>query len=244
MRLADVLPVLVQGSRLWVAGAVTVVFALLARLLRGVTTPGAITGAAVCFVLYTGAGRGAFAALVAVFVLTWLTTRLGYRRKQKLRTAQSPEGRSASQVLANLSVAATCAGASLLGAKPILVLAACAALSEAAADTVSSEFGQARSEKARLITNWAEVPAGTNGGVSWEGTLAGLVAAAVVSVVGSIAGLLPPRWLGVSIASAFAGMIADSFLGAALERRGFLNNNWVNFFGTMVAAAIATLLVR
>ena len=39
--------------------------------------------------------------------------------------------------------------------------------------------------------------------------------------------------------AAVAGMIADSFLGAWLERRKMLNNDLVNFLGTMVAAGIA-----
>lgn len=154
------------------------------------------------------------------------------------------DGRTALQVLANLAVAATSAGLSALASeKTILLLAASAALSEAAADTVSSEVGQARSEKARLITNWKEVAAGTDGGVSWPGTLAGLAAAAVVSLVCVSAGLIPVRWLGISIMAAVAGMIADSFLGALLEQRKLLNNDAVNFLGTLVAAGTACFLV-
>jgi uncharacterized membrane protein len=37
-------------------------------------------------------------------------------------------------------------------------------------------------------------------------------------------------------------MIADSFLGAILERRRVLNNDWVNFLGTLTAAGLALLL--
>jgi uncharacterized membrane protein len=42
--------------------------------------------------------------------------------------------------------------------------------------------------------------------------------------------------------AALFGMIADSYLGATFERRKLLNNNGVNFLGTLVAAAGALLL--
>src|SRR6202035_6057183 len=85
---------------------ISVVFAALARWVPGVTVGGAIAGAGICCLLYLGAGLGAFLALVSVFALTWLGTRLGYRRKEKLGTAERRDGRTALQVLANLVVAA------------------------------------------------------------------------------------------------------------------------------------------
>jgi uncharacterized protein (TIGR00297 family) len=243
-RTVETLAGLAPARPLWTALIVTVVFTTLARWVRGVSFSGAIAGAAVCFLLYVGAGLGAFVALVSVFALTWISTRFGYRRKENLGTAEKLDGRTASQVLANLAVAASCAGISgLTAGKAVLLLAASAALSEAAADTVSSEVGQARSAKARLITTWAEVAAGTDGGVSWAGTLAGVAAAFVVSLVSVSTGLLPLKWLGISITAAVAGMIADSLLGASLERRKLLNNDAVNFLGTLVAAGTAFFLV-
>jgi len=221
---------------------VTVVFASLARWVRGVSFGGTIAGAVVCFLLYVGAGFGAFVALVSVFALTWICTRFGYRRKEKLGTAEKRDGRTALQVLANLAVAAGCAGLLALTGKTVFLLALSAALAEAAADTVSSELGQARSAHARLITTWEEVPAGTDGGVSWAGTLAGIAAAAAVSLVCVLTRLLPFRWMAISIIAAVAGMLADSFLGALLERRKVLTNDAVNFLGTLIAAATASLL--
>jgi uncharacterized protein (TIGR00297 family) len=244
VRSAEALAELGPLRPLSTAVIVTVVFAALARWVRGVSFGGAIAGAAVCFLLYLGAGFGAFAALVAVFALTWISTRFGYRRKEKLGTAEKLDGRTALQVLANLAVAACCAGLSALtGRKAVFLVALSAALSEAAADTVSSELGQARSAKARLITTWEEVSAGTDGGVSWAGTVAGIAAAAVVSLVCVVTGLVPLRWLGIAIIAAVAGMIADSLLGALLERRKLLNNDAVNFLGTLVAAGVASLLI-
>jgi uncharacterized protein (TIGR00297 family) len=218
----------------------TLAFTLLARGMRGVTNSGALAGAVICIVLYLCGGPGAFAALISVFALAWITTRLGYQRKQKLGIAERREGRKASQVLANLGVAAACAAFSVTRhSRGLFLLAAAAALSEAAADTVSSEMGQAFGEKARLVTTWSIVPPGTDGAVSLVGTLAGAVAAGIVSSVCFVGGLLPRQWLAISAGAAILGMVADSFLGAWLERRHLINNDSVNFLSTLVAALAA-----
>lgn len=232
----------IEARRLGLALLVTLVFTAVARWLRGVSFSGSIAGAVICFVLFSIAGVGAFAALVSVFVLTWLATRFGYQRKQQLGTAENRRGRTASQVLANLATATVFAALSPLSPNGAFLLASVAALSEAAADTVSSEFGQALSDTARLITTWEVVPAGTNGGVSLIGTLSGVVAAAIVSGVSHLTGLVSLKAAGYSVAAGAAGMIADSYLGATLERRKLLDNNWVNFLGTLIAAGVALLL--
>ena len=231
-----------------IAGLLTLLFTALACWVRGVTNAGAMAGAVCCFILYAGGGPSAFAALITVFALAWFTTRIGYQRKQKLGIAERREGRNAFQVLANLGVATICAAIFALDpsqfarSKIVFLLAMSAALSEAAADTVSSEVGQALGENTRLITNWKSVPPGTNGAVSLTGTLAGVAAAAIVSSVCLLSGLVPVRWLGVSVGAALLGMVVDSFLGATLERRGLLNNDSVNFLSTLVSAAASSWL--
>jgi uncharacterized protein (TIGR00297 family) len=240
------IPAFYAGFRLfsgpWAATVVTLTFAILGRLVHGVTVSGAFAGAVVCFAIYVGVGPGAFLTVVFVFAITWLATRLGYRRKLKLGTAEKKDGRRASQVLANLAVAGACAAAYGYLQKEILLLGLAAALAEAAADTVSSELGQLSLHQARLITNWREVPAGTDGGVSWAGSLAGLAAATAVSLVCSFAGVIPGKLVPPAILAGAVGMIADSYMGAVLERRRMLNNDAVNFLGTITAAAVAFLL--
>jgi uncharacterized protein (TIGR00297 family) len=230
-----------QRHRLWSGALAGTLFAVLARGLRGVTTAGAAAGAVISFVLFWGAGWGALAALVTVFSLTSLATRIGYRRKQFLGTAEKREGRRSSQVVANLAVATICAGGRLLIPSSVLLVAAAAALAEAAADTVSSELGQASRSTPRLITTWERVATGTDGAITMAGTLAGLLAAAIVSLISAATGFLPARWIFVSICAAVAGMFADSLLGASFERRHRLNNDSVNFLGTLIAAAMAAL---
>lgn len=223
----------------------TLAFGILARTLRAVDLSGAVAGVIITWLLFITAGPGAFAAVAAVFVLAFLTTRLGYRQKQFLGTAERRGGRTASQVLANLGTAAACGVASILAHRPELwLLALSAALAEAAADTVSSEYGQARGHTAYLITTWEVVPAGTDGGISLPGTLAGVAAALLLALVCAAAGLVPRHLIPLTTAAGVLGMFADSYLGAWLERRRRLNNDQVNFLSTMVGALAALLLLR
>jgi uncharacterized protein (TIGR00297 family) len=231
--------------RFWPALGVTLSFGVLAKLLRAVDMPGAVAGVILTWVLFVTAGPGAFAGVAAVFVLAFLTTRLGYRRKQFLGTAERRGGRTGSQVLANLGAAAACGVGSILTGRPELwLLGLSAALAEAAADTVSSEYGQASLNRAYLITTWEVVPAGTDGGISWPGTLAGIAAAILLALICAASGLVPRRWIAAVLAAGILGMFADSYLGAWLERRKRLNNDQVNFLSTIIAALLAALLVR
>jgi uncharacterized protein (TIGR00297 family) len=223
--------------------ALTLVFAALAKIVRGVTAGGAVAGASVCFALLWVADLAGFAALLTVFVLTWVATRFAYKHKQRLGTAEARIGRNALQVMANLGTSAGCAVlyATLWPDRRLLVAMA-AALAEAAADTVSSEMGQAVGGTPRLITSWQKVEPGTDGAITLAGTMDGVTAAIVVALVFALARIFLWRSFVVCAGAALAGMIFDSFVGATLERKQWLGNNAVNFASTVVAAALGFLL--
>lgn len=222
--------------------AVTFVFALLAWMLRSVTRGGALAGAVITFAVWI-AGPPLFVVLFAVFLLTAGATRAGYARKQLRGAAERGEGRRASQVIANLLVAAAAALVAQYAHHVLAFAAAAAALAEAACDTVSSEIGQAYSARAYLVTTFRRVEPGVDGGISAAGTLAGCTAAFAVAAVAGAMRVIAWPWLLPVVAAAVAGMLFDSVLGATLERRGWLSNNFVNLLGTAFAAALVLLLI-
>jgi uncharacterized protein (TIGR00297 family) len=218
----------------------SVVFAGVVLVLRSATPPAAGVGLLVCLTSAVAVrgpawllARPALSALIALFVLTFTATRYGRKKKEARGLAEARSGRRASQVVANLGVAALCASVGWYGG-------CLAALAEATADTVSSEIGQALGGTTWLITKFRRVPAGRDGGVSVAGTLAGLVGAGLVVMVG-LPGLV--RWKdgAVVLVCACAGLAFDSVLGATLEERGWLGNDLVNFCSTLFAAGLARL---
>src|SRR5271166_7150099 len=213
-------------------------FALVARGMGSVTDGGALVGVIVAFVLMCSAGLAGFIPLMTVFLLTVITTRWGYERKQRLGVAERRRGRKASQILANLSAAALCALPVVWLPKfsGVLLLAAMAALAEAAADTVSSELGQATANSAYLITDFRPAAIGTHGAISVEGSLSGCVAASIVAWVGAFAGIVPWQWTPIVAIAAVAGMFLDSILGATWENARKMGNDSVNFVSTVFAA--------
>jgi uncharacterized protein (TIGR00297 family) len=232
-----------SSERLAVAAAVTLGFAVLARSLRGVSRSGALAGGLACFLLFTGAGPAAFATLAALFAMTWISTRVGYRRKLALGLAERREGRNAWQVMANLTVASLASIVFGATGNRAWLVAVLAALSEAATDTVASEIGQHRGGNARMITTWRLVPAGADGGITTYGSIAGLAAGAVIASVGWVGGMIRPSQFWIPVVTGFAGMIIDSLLGATLQRRGWINNQAVNLFSTLAAALLAYVIL-
>lgn len=221
-------------AQMVIALAVTSVFALLAAIAHGVNVSGALAGLAIAFILAARELK-MFAVLLLVFALTLAATRVGAERKRLLRTAESSAGRSASQVMANLGVAAVIVTLAPAGWKTL----ALAALAEAAADTCSSEIGLAFPGTTVLITSWRAVSPGIDGGITWHGTTAALIAAGLVGLAGRVFGLVPMHLAMAVIYAGFLGALADSLFGALLERRGYLSNDLVNLLSTAAAAAIA-----
>ncbi|HTD54651.1 MAG TPA: DUF92 domain-containing protein [Silvibacterium sp.] len=226
-------------------------FALVVWMLRAATPAAALTGGLFAVVLYLWAPgwHTILWALLALFLLTFAATRFGRRRKEALGIAEERHGRTASQVVANL-------GAGVVAAIPLrawriwlgiypgraALIAAVAALGEATADTLSSEFGEVLGGEPRLLTTLRRVPPGTDGAISIYGTLAGAAGAAVVVAVAAIVLRLTSAESLVASASAIAGLFIDSLLGATLERRGWLNNDAVNALSTAAAAILAGVL--
>ncbi len=232
----------IVSTRLLTAAFLTLAFAGGAYAMRAVTQGGAWAGAVVSFSLYATAGPGAFLALLAVFLLAFISTRVGQTRKLKLGKAENRRGRSAVQVLANLGMAAVFGAFTAFGTghlSDVLLIASAGALAEAACDTVSSECGVAWADRVRLITTWEAVAPGTDGGLSASGTLAGAVAAVIVAGVCAAGRMIPLSAVPIVAGAGVLGTFFDSVVGATLQRRGLIGNNAVNVAGTTFAALLA-----
>lgn len=198
--------------------------------------------------------HGELLPVLAVFLLAFAATKIGKAKKERLGTAEDKRGRNAAQVAANLGAAALAATASLPFIRPganagyLNLVLPIAALAEAAADTVSSEIGQVFGGLPRSITTFRRVEPGTDGGITLLGTLSGVLAAAIVAAVavwgtGSWSIHSEDGWLvfGIGSLGGVCGLLFDSVLGDLIERRGWLNNDAVNFSSTL-AAVFASLL--
>ena len=222
--------------------AISAAFAVGAYLSRGVTLSGAVAGLAISYAIYVGAGLAGFAALVTLFVLTWCSTHIGHERKRRLNVRDDTRGRTAAQVVSNLGIAGVCALAAMASRAPgAFLLAVAAALAEAAADTVSSEIGEATGRDAVLISTLRRVPAGTDGGITLIGSCAGMLAALLVCRVAFWQPFFDSRAFLLAWTCGVFGVVCDSFLGATLERHRILANNGVNFLSTAFAAGAGWL---
>ena len=90
------------------------------------------------------------------------------------------------------------------------MLAYAASVATAAADTCSSEVGKAYGRRTFLITSLRPVPPGTEGAVSLEGTLGGLLGGMLVAFAGAAFGLYgPPEAVLVGVAGLLGSLARE-----------------------------------
>ncbi|HEY9889129.1 MAG TPA: DUF92 domain-containing protein, partial [Candidatus Obscuribacterales bacterium] len=107
-------------------------------------------------------------------------------------------------------------------------------------DTTASEVGKAYGKRTFLITTLQPVPAGTEGAVSLEGTIAGVGGAAVMAIAGWAVSLITPWGVVICLIAAFIATNLESVIGATLQTRlPWLTNEWVNVANTTIGAIAA-----
>jgi uncharacterized protein (TIGR00297 family) len=245
--LLHVLATGVPAVEVGVALGFTVLLGYLSYVLGTASVPGMLTGVLLGLLTIVLGGFGWFAVLISFFGVGGLSTKFRYEDKRQRGVAEDNEGaRGTGNVLGNATVALV----AVIGfaASPLLPVhgvafqyAFAGSLAAAMSDTLSSEIGGLY-DSPRLITTLEPVPPGTDGGVTWQGEVAGLVGAALVAGVATL--LMPfDGLLGATLVvlGGFAGMTVDSLLGATLEG-GRVGNQTVNFFGTLAGALVSTVL--
>jgi len=268
---AEHLPSHSMSRVVWIWLVIDLVLAVAGLIARSVSISGAMSGFLLGAVLIVTGGWQLFAVLVFFFVLGSFATKLGYARKARMGIAQEAGGRrGAAHAFSNVGVAAICSamiGTGLTGPN-LLWLAAAAALVTAATDTLGSEIGQLAGRTAFLPTTLRRVPVGTEGAISIEGTLAGIVGGALISsfavVMWAWWGLrgqpfqvvafkiIGPGAHGSLLVIAGVLLTACGFVGSYLEsivgnwNRTYeraLPNGLLNFFNTAVGALLMFILV-
>ncbi|MGC8917319.1 MAG: DUF92 domain-containing protein [Thermoanaerobaculum sp.] len=198
-----------------VVNSLCAVLALATRTLR----PG---GVAVAWVLgvvtWAAFGWQGFLLLLAFLVAGLGATFLGWATKTKKGVAEGQGGRrGAPEVLAKggvlLLLAIQGLGAGLTEGAAVS-WAAVAVLAAAWADTWGSELGKLWGTRVFRLPDFARVPPGTPGGVSFAGLLASGLGAATAAGLGVAFGLVSePTWAGLLALAAFVATLGESLLG-------------------------------
>ena len=232
-----------EGRALLLAALVNLALGLVAWRLGLVSRSGFVAGFAVGTSILFAGGVGAYGALLAFFALGSGATRWGYRAKSREGLAQEDGGRRGLRhAVANC---ATGVGLALLtpfvsgwwvGAGLV------AAFATATSDTLGSEIGQLHGRRTYLPTTFERVPAGTEGAVSLEGTLAGVAGSVLLALVGWAAGMFPAAGIVIVVLAAFAGTAVESLVGATLGHDARIGNEAMNFANTLVGAGVAIAL--
>lgn len=243
----------VEGWQGWWAGAwpqqiaaaigVNILFALAGYATRGVDRSGAVAGFVIGATIWAFLDWRGYLLLLAFFVIGTSCTKIGYRRKAAANLAQEGGGRrSARHAIANAGCGAFCAIVAATAGGPwatVFAAAFAGAFATAAADTAGSEIGQLWGRRTFLVTTLRPVPRGTQGAVSLEGTIASLVAAALIAALGAMTSLFCWYTAGLVAAAGFLGAMLESVIGATIEKRGLLDNEATNFSNTAIGALLA-----
>lgn len=207
-------------------------------------TPGGLLNAwGLGVLVWGGLGPRGYLVILAYFGLGSLVTRLGFARKAAKGIAEARGGaRGPANVWGSALVAALCTLGYLLVPDPAWLLAYTASLTTKLSDTTASEVGKAYGRSTFLITTLRPVPAGTEGAVSLEGTLAGIGGSLVLAGLGWWVGLIPAVGIFWCVIAAFVATTCESLIGATLQEQGYLTNETTNMLNTAIGAVVAVVL--
>ncbi|WP_394739260.1 DUF92 domain-containing protein [Natronococcus roseus] len=246
--LAELDPAL-GAAEIAIALAITAALGYASYALETASIAGMLTGVLLGLLTIVLGGYGWFVVLISFFAIGGLSTKFRYDRKEDLGVAEDNNGaRGTGNVLGNAAVGLVAVlgyAASEAAFLPIdaelFLFAFAGSVATAMSDTLSSEIGSVF-EQPRLITTLEPVEPGTDGGVTWQGEVAGVVGAAIVAVI-SYALFAEVGVVGAAIivTAGFVGMTVDSLLGATLEGP-LLGNQGVNFLATLSGAIVCALL--
>ncbi|XP_075486812.1 protein VTE6, chloroplastic isoform X2 [Primulina tabacum] len=154
------------------------------------------SGIAAAFLLGTltwrAFGSSGFLLVASYFVIGTLATKVKMAQKEAQGVAEKRKGRRGpGSVIGSSAAGCVCAFLSIYGVggdafTHLWELGFVASFCTKLSDTVSSEIGKAYGKTTYLVTTFKIVPRGTEGAISIEGTVAGLLASILLASVGCI----------------------------------------------------------
>jgi uncharacterized protein (TIGR00297 family) len=194
-------------------------------------------------ILWATLGWRAYLVMMLYFLVGSGVTRIGMAEKEAAGIAEKRSGaRGPENVWGSAATATVCAvvAYALGGVAPLWMLGYIASIATKLSDTSASEVGKAYGRTTYLITTLQPVPRGTEGAVSLEGTLAGIVGSLILAVFAYDLGLITPIGIGICLLSAFVATNIESLIGATLQNKNaWLTNELVNFINTAIGAIVA-----
>jgi uncharacterized protein (TIGR00297 family) len=233
----------------------TVLIAIALLLPKKLLTPAGYGNAWVLGVIVWGIlGWRGYATVLFYFLVGSAATKIGMAQKEAYGIAEARGGvRGPGNVWGSALTGTVCA-LGLLAVQlfnpaqiglwqPLLSLGFVASLSTKLSDTMATEIGKAYGQRTFLITTLQPVPRGTEGAVSLEGTLAGIVASAALAALAWAVGLISPWGVGICVVAALVATTIESLIGATVEEKlDWLTHDLVNIINTSVGALLAIAL--
>ncbi|NJK37301.1 MAG: TIGR00297 family protein [Oscillatoriales cyanobacterium RM2_1_1] len=243
----------------WLFAAIlnTALLGIVALLPKKLLTPAGLVHAWILGVLIWGClGWRGYLIVAFYFIVGSGVTRIGLAQKEAAGIAEKRSGARGPENVWGSALTASICGLGVLISQtfagvvtqdwiiPALLLGYVASFSTKLSDTCASEVGKAYGQRTFLITTLQPVPRGTEGAVSLEGTLAGIVASLAIALVGWGVGLIDGLGIGWCVVAALIATNLESVIGATLQHRiNWLTNEIVNIINTLIGAGVAIALI-
>ncbi|HAG82978.1 MAG TPA: TIGR00297 family protein [Cyanobacteria bacterium UBA12227] len=237
------------NSWLVAVGLNTVLLAIAWFAPKKLLTPAGVLHAWALGILIWGTlGWQGYLVVMFYFLVGSGVTRIGMAEKEAAGIAEKRSGaRGPENVWGSALTGTLCALGTLWVEEPyrsLLLLGYVASFCTKLSDTSASEVGKAYGKRTFLITTLQPVARGTEGAVSLEGTLAGIVASAAIAFLSRGIGLINLTEVLFCVFAAFIATNLESVIGATLQSKvNWMTNEVVNFINTLIGAIAAVILV-
>ena len=213
------------------------------------TPAGTINAWGLGVVVWGTLGWRGYGVVLFYFLVGSAVTRIGMAQKEaegiaeKRGGARGPEnvwGSAFTATMCAIGVAAIKFGWLDPNWESLLILGYVASFATKLSDTTASEVGKAYGKSTFLITTLKPVPRGTEGAISLEGTLAGIVGGILISLVAYSLGMINFQGIIICTIAAFVATNVESVIGATLQSDiDWLSNELVNVINTIIGAVVA-----